>query len=370
MGTSVPATLMAEHSQPANTKPLYCSKPHLKIANVEENTHTLIPMLPLGHGDACVVALRQCKGKKCERIKSGGKGSIFIGRRKARRTFSNMPNHVFISYAAQDRNKADEICAYLERSGVRCWIAPRDINPGSSWGDEIADAIRSSAAVLLLLSPLSNRSVQVTREVTLAVEQRLPVLPVLIETVKLSRQVSLQIGDVRSIDATNDRWLNGLTTVVQSLASLVPQIEQSGPPVLLQSHESSTKGYVFISYNSDNSDFVIRLKEILKRRKYAYWDYSESERNFHNALYKELEEKIENAKAFMSVVTDSWRESEWPAAEYIYAREAKIPVFVILAQKLTRPFPIIINQQTRIDMASDFERGALVLEHELDKKGL
>jgi hypothetical protein len=281
-----------------------------------------------------------------------------------------MSKYVFISYAARDQEKAGEICAHLERAGICCWIAPRDIKSGSSYGDATIDALRLSAVVLLVLSPESNKSYHVNREVRVAVENILPILPVLIKEGGESRELSFFIRGYQWIDLTKDRWPTGLAMVAQSLASQLPEIEQRRTKVYQQPQELDTKGYVFISYNRDSIDFINRLKDILKRRRYAYWDYSESERDYHNALYKELEEKIENAKAFMSVVTDSWRESEWPAAEYIYAKEAEIPVFVIQAKKLSRPFPIIINQQTRIDMASDFEKGALVLERELDKEGL
>ncbi len=295
---------------------------------------------------------------------------ISIGRHEAKRKSPIMPNHIFISYAAQEQEKAVEICAYLENSRIRCWYVPRDILPGMEWGASIVNAIRSSAALLLVLSPASNQSVQVAREISVAIENGLPVVPVLIEAVTVSRELSSLIGDIQRIVVTKDQWPRGLDKVAHALASFVPQIEQSGAPARQQPSEPETKGYVFISYDRSSREFVTRLTEILKQRKYAYWDYSESERDYHNALYKELEEKIENAKAFMSIVTDTWRDSEWPAAEYIYAKEAKVPVFVIAAKKLARPYPIIINQQTRIDMATDFERGALVLEHELDKKGL
>jgi hypothetical protein len=34
---------------------------------------------------------------------------------------------VFISYASTDKAAADSICDTLERGGITCWIAPRDV---------------------------------------------------------------------------------------------------------------------------------------------------------------------------------------------------------------------------------------------------
>jgi len=243
--------------------------------------------------------------------------------------------------------------------------------PGSSYGDTSNDAIYSSTAFLLVLSSESNRSALVTREVELALKLNLPILPVLIEPVVTSYEIRSLIGPKIWLDISNEKnWYICLQMLDNALATRFPQKDRSKAPLPLKSKEAATKGYVFISYSREDSDFVVSLKEILKKRGYSYWDYSESERDYHGALYKELEEKIENAKAFMCIVTDNWRESEWPAAECVYARESKVPIFVIQAKKLQRPVPIIINLQTRINMEGDFSRGASVLEHELDKKGL
>lgn len=185
--------------------------------------------------------------------------------------------------------------------------------------------------------------------------------------VSLRRQTWL--ADLNCIDAFDVPFETVIPQVVSAVKTVLPK-ETIVEPAVKIAEAPIVKGYVFISYNKTDIDFVEQLRQILKRRGYVYWDYSESDRNYHHALYRELEEKINGAAAFMCVVTESWRESEWPAAEYIYAKEANVPVFVILAKPLVRPVPIILNQQTRIDMATNFAKGSAVLEHELDKKRL
>jgi hypothetical protein len=51
------------------------------------------------------------------------------------------PPEVFISYASQDATLADAVVAALESHGLRCWITPRDVTPGTFYGDEIVHAI-------------------------------------------------------------------------------------------------------------------------------------------------------------------------------------------------------------------------------------
>jgi hypothetical protein len=75
-----------------------------------------------------------------------------------------MAHDVFISYSSKDKPIADAICATMEQNGVRCWIAPRDIQPGADWGESIIHAIAGSRVMVLVLSHFSNASQQVKRE--------------------------------------------------------------------------------------------------------------------------------------------------------------------------------------------------------------
>ena len=59
------------------------------------------------------------------------------------------PPDVFISYASPDSAVADAVCAALERDGVTCWVAPRDVIPGEFYGDAIVRAIDAATAVVL-----------------------------------------------------------------------------------------------------------------------------------------------------------------------------------------------------------------------------
>jgi hypothetical protein len=63
-----------------------------------------------------------------------------------------MSHEVFISYAHADKTVADAVCATLEAAGLRCWIAPRDVQPGAQWTAEIINAISASRVVVLVFS--------------------------------------------------------------------------------------------------------------------------------------------------------------------------------------------------------------------------
>jgi hypothetical protein len=59
---------------------------------------------------------------------------------------------VFISYASPDRSVADGVCGALERAGMACWIAPRDVTPGEFYAEAIVRAIDAAKVMVLVLS--------------------------------------------------------------------------------------------------------------------------------------------------------------------------------------------------------------------------
>jgi hypothetical protein len=48
---------------------------------------------------------------------------------------------VFISYASHDATVAQKICSALEAADFACWMAPRDVVPGTLYADGIVRAI-------------------------------------------------------------------------------------------------------------------------------------------------------------------------------------------------------------------------------------
>ena len=60
-----------------------------------------------------------------------------------------MSHDIFVSYSTKDKVVADAIVSALENENMRCWYAPRDIEPGADWGTSITEAIHECKIVLL-----------------------------------------------------------------------------------------------------------------------------------------------------------------------------------------------------------------------------
>src|SRR5271155_1691116 len=94
---------------------------------------------------------------------------------------------VFISYASHDAEAAHKVCSALEATDVLCWIAPRDVVPGTLYADGIVAAIDESKVLVLLLSKDAVASAHVGRELERATSKRHPIIALRLDTAPLNR---------------------------------------------------------------------------------------------------------------------------------------------------------------------------------------
>lgn len=92
---------------------------------------------------------------------------------------------VFISHSSIDKELADKVCETLEARGLKCWIAPRDIMPGSEWAVAISNAISVVRAMVVIYSKNSAQSTQVPKEIALAEKRGKFILPYKIDDTEL-----------------------------------------------------------------------------------------------------------------------------------------------------------------------------------------
>jgi tetratricopeptide (TPR) repeat protein len=141
----------------------------------------------------------------------------------------------FISHAKADEKKAHAIAQALESRGYKCWIAPRDVKAGRSYGDEIIRGIESTRSFVLVLSKASNDSAFVAREVERAVSKKKPIFAVRIANVEPAPSLELFISGTQWIDAFSGR----LGTHIDRLANLLA--EEGGAPAASAASEGGAE---------------------------------------------------------------------------------------------------------------------------------
>ena len=154
-----------------------------------------------------------------------------------------MAHEVFVSYATADKPVADAVCATLERHGVRCWIAPRDILPGLDWGAAIVDAIGASKVMVLVFSAAANKSPQIKREVERAVHKGVAIIPLRIEDVPLGKTLEYFISSSHWLDAYTpsvEAHLDRLAETVKLLLARPSRASETGVGIARPSTAASS----------------------------------------------------------------------------------------------------------------------------------
>ena len=144
---------------------------------------------------------------------------------------------VLVSYASPDRKVANAIVAGLERRGLHCWCAPRNIDPSERYGQAIVEGIEGCSAVVVVLSRRALSSRHVLREVERASHCERPLIPFRLENVRPSRGLALFLSLPHWIDA----FAPPLEPHIERLAGVVRDV-LSGRPAASSASSPSTAG--------------------------------------------------------------------------------------------------------------------------------
>lgn len=112
-----------------------------------------------------------------------------------------MKYDVFISYSSHDQKIAEGICGFLESHGFRCFVAYRDILPGVVWARAITEAMDDSRLMVVVFSDEFNGSEQTDREIEMASENKMPIIPYRITGANLTGAKKYYLKNINWIDA-------------------------------------------------------------------------------------------------------------------------------------------------------------------------
>jgi hypothetical protein len=141
-----------------------------------------------------------------------------------------MAHDVFICHSSKDKKIADAICAKLEQSKIRCWIAPRDVVPGSDFAESIVEAIHSARVTVFIFSANSNKSPHVSHELERSVSLGLPILPFRVDDVVPSPALEYFISSAHWLDALTSPMEKHIDKLVSTVAVLLErEVEPPAP---------------------------------------------------------------------------------------------------------------------------------------------
>lgn len=104
----------------------------------------------------------------------------------------------FFSYSRSDGDFVLRLASDLRADGRAVWVDQLDIPKGARWDAEVERALKASRCVIVILSPESAQSQNVLDEASYAIDEKIPVLPILLRPCS----IPLRLKRLQYIDFT------------------------------------------------------------------------------------------------------------------------------------------------------------------------
>jgi hypothetical protein len=140
-----------------------------------------------------------------------------------------MSASLFISHATQDAPVAARLCQAMEARGFSCWIASRDIAPGENFQVAIVRAIRGARIMLLVFTAAANGSDEVAKELALASQNRMIVVPLRVENIAPNETFAYEFATRQWIDFHTD-WASAVEQLARYIGGVLSAEPQPAAP--------------------------------------------------------------------------------------------------------------------------------------------
>lgn len=136
---------------------------------------------------------------------------------------------IFISYKAEEFDEANWVRMILEKNGISCWMAPMCIPGGSSYANEIPQAIKNCKVFVLILSQKSQSSKWVPRELDQAINDEKIIMPFMIENCSLKDEFNFYLTNVQRYYAYENK-AKAMEKMISEIKSILNVTEKSSDP--------------------------------------------------------------------------------------------------------------------------------------------
>jgi hypothetical protein len=262
-----------------------------------------------------------------------------------------------ICNAPEDDRLATILRNDLKRAGIAVWVGVSK-NTESKYAIGVAEAIKKASHVLFIGTRNSVNSPTVKMELAAAARTGVPILQISVDDISFHTEMKLATLK-ENLDFRKD-YKNAFGNLVDILMG--PKPDEEDAVVNLADN------FLFLSYAQEDTDVVNEIKEFLKRKQVAYWEYQESYRNYQANLNVELEDVIKAAKLTVAILSEDWKKSEWSLKEMSFSQEIGTPVVLLKFKQMgatlaTAGIPYI-------DFMADRDKAYVDFTKELMQKGL
>jgi hypothetical protein len=156
---------------------------------------------------------------------------------------------IFISYSDKDRELASKVYDALVAEGFNCWISFNDIHHGEVWAKAITQGIKNSKTFLLILTPNSNSSDQVLREIEYADKQKKKLYCYKVGNIVTSDALDYFISSIQQFETHKLSFAKGIERMSKELKRFlgVQQRPSFTPPIQKVISDDNTEKLILIS---------------------------------------------------------------------------------------------------------------------------
>ncbi|MBQ8826763.1 MAG: toll/interleukin-1 receptor domain-containing protein [Oscillospiraceae bacterium] len=130
---------------------------------------------------------------------------------------------VFISYSTKDQKIAENLIRQLEANNISYWICRSKISAGDRWASEIVEALDNCKVFLLIVSRNSLASEQVPKEINLALDRHIPIIPYKTDNSPITGEFAYHLANIHRIQAEPfDSRYNELIDAITSKLGRIP----------------------------------------------------------------------------------------------------------------------------------------------------
>ena len=164
---------------------------------------------------------------------------------------------VFISYQHNAKKIVDYLVENLERSGISCWYAPRNLIGGQEYYEAINKVISNARCVIAVISDEALESQWIKHEIVLADDHNIPVIPFEIAPIKIQNGLTLRLAIKKKIVAYENpsRSIKNLIEAINNISSKKEK-KSSGANVEL-SNDTGVKGRYSILQNAKGEIMIM-----------------------------------------------------------------------------------------------------------------
>jgi TolB-like protein len=167
-------------------------------------------------------------------------------------TSGNTPP-VFISYASQDAAVAAALVEALERRGIACWIAPRNVTAGALYADAIVRAISGAKAFILVLSQSAIGSSHVSKEIERASAKKRPIIALRIDAAPLTPGLEYFLSESQWVEAE----VGNIDAAYVKLIDAIREPARAAPETLVVLAPATSTGTASVAHPKSPRNWIL-----------------------------------------------------------------------------------------------------------------